>query len=137
MSANIVIGVIALDRAMIWRNGIDPKTQAEHLSAFKDNAEYRDEREERASGRDRSVMDDDFLKELVPYFDGPEHFILISAGTGKSNAGQAFMDYLSDKHPQVAKKLVDLISADVNKLTENELLKLGRERWESHLATGI
>ena len=137
MSSNVVIGVIALDRATIWRNGIDPKTQAEHLSAFKDNAEYRDEREERASGRDRSVMDDDFLKELVPYFEGAEHFILISAGTGKSNAGQAFMDYLSDKHPQVAKKLIDLISADVNKLTDNELLKLGRERWESYLATGI
>ncbi len=88
-------------------------------------------------GRDRSAMDDDFLKELVPYFEGAEHFILISAGTGKSNAGQAFMDYLSDKHPQLAKKLVDLISADVNKLTENELLKLCRERWVSHLETGI
>lgn len=137
MSSNVVIGVIALDRAMIWRNGIDPKTQAEHLSAFKDNAEYRDEREERASGRDRSVMDDDFLKELVPYFEGAEHFILISAGTGKSNAGQAFMDYLADKHPQVAKKLIDLVTADVNGSSENELLKIGRERWESYLATGI
>ncbi len=137
MSANVVIGVIALDRAMIWRNGIDPKTQAEHLSAFKDNAEYRDEREERASGRDRSVMDDDFLKELVPYFEGADHFILISAGTGKSNAGQALMDYLSDKHPHLAKRLVDLVTADVNGSSENELLKIGRERWESYLDSGI
>lgn len=137
MSSNVVIGVIALDRAMIWRSGIEPKTDPETVKAFEDNAEYRKERDREMGGRDRSVMDDDFLKELVPYFDGAEHFILISAGTGKSNAGQPFMDYLSDKHPQLAKQLVDLISADVNKLTENELLKLGRERWESYLATGI
>lgn len=137
MSSNVVIGVIALDRAMIWRNGIDPKTQAEHLSAFKDNAEYRDEREERASGRDRSVMDDDFLNDLVPYFSGAEHIILISAGTGKSNAGEAFVAFLEKKQPDTAKKIIELLSADVNKLTENELLKLGRERWESYLATDI
>lgn len=137
MSSNVVIGVIALDRAMIWRNGIEPKTDPELVKAVKDNSEYRKERDREMGGRDSSVMDDDFLKELVPYFEGAEHFILISAGTGKSNAGQAFMNYLSDKHPQVAKRLVDLTTADVNKLTENELLKLGRERWEANQSSGL
>ena len=137
MSSNIVIGVIALDRAMIWRNGIEPKTDPELVKAVADNAEYRKERDREMGNRDRSVMDDDFLKELVPYFEGAEHFILISAGTGKSNAGEAFMEYLNDKHPAVAKKLVDLVSADVNGSTEHELLKIGRERWESFKETGI
>ena len=130
MSSKVVIGVIALDRAAIWRKGIEPKTEPEHVSAFKDNAEYRDEREERASGRDRSVMDDGFLNDLVTYFSDAEHIILISAGSGKSNAGETFMDYLDKKHPSIAQNLIELLSADVNKLTENELLKMGRERWE-------
>lgn len=137
MSSNVVIGVIALDRAMIWRNGIEPKTDPELVKAVVDNAEYRKERDREMGNRDRSIMDDDFLRELVPYFEGAENFILISAGTGKSNAGEAFMDYLHDKHPGLAKKLVDLVTADVNGSTEHELLKIGRERWESFKETGI
>ena len=137
MNSNVVIGVIALDRAMIWRSGIEPKTDPETVRAFEDNAEYRKERDREMGGRDRSVMDDDFLKELVPYFEGAEHFILISAGTGKSNAGQAFLDFLSDKHPHLVKKLVDLVTADVNGSSENELLKIGRERWEAYKSTGL
>ncbi|CAB4584215.1 unannotated protein [freshwater metagenome] len=137
MTSSIVIGAIALDRAMIWRNGIEPKTDPELVKAVVDNAEYRKERDREMGNRDRSIMDDDFLRELVPYFEGVEHFILISAGTGKSNAGQAFMDYLTDKQPGLAKKLVGLVTADVNGSTEHELLKIGRERWESFKETGI
>ena len=137
MSSTIVIGVIALDRAMIWRNGIEPKTDPELVKAVSDNAEYRKERDREMGNRDRSIMDDDFLRALVPYFEAAESFILISSGTGKSNAGQAFMDFLNDKHPQVAKKLVDLVTADVNGSTEHELLKIGRERWEAYNESGI
>ena len=137
MTSNIVIGAIALDRAMIWRIGIEPKTDPELVKAVADNAEYRKERDREMGNRDRSIMDDDFLRDLVPYFEGAENFILISAGTGKSNAGEAFMYYLNDKHPGLAKKLVDLVTADVNGSTEHELLKIGRERWESFKETGI
>ena len=137
MSSKVVIGVISLDRAMIWRNGIEPKTDPEYLKAFEDNAEYRKERDREMGNRDRSIMDDDFLRELVPYFEGAEHFILISSGTGKSNAGEALKTYLTQKHPQVAKKLVDLVTADVNGSTEAELLKIGRERWENFKDSGI
>ena len=137
MSSKIAIGVIALDRALIWRNGVEPKTEPESVKAFEDNSEYRKEREREMSGRERSTMDDDFLQDLVPYFEGVEKFILISAGTGKSNAGEAFIEFLNKKHPTIVKNLIEIISADVNKLSENELLKLGRERWEKFLSSGI
>ena len=137
MSSKIAIGVIALDRALIWRNGVEPKAEPESVKAFEDNSEYRKEREREMSGRERSAMDDDFLQDLVPYFQGAEKFILISAGTGKSNAGEAFIEFLNKKHPEMIKNLIEIISADVNKLSENELLKLGRERWEKYLSAGI
>jgi hypothetical protein len=129
MSSKVVVGVIALDRALIWRNGLEPKTEPERVKAFEDNAEYRKERDREVGGRDRSTMDDDFCAELVPYFATAETIIFISAGTGKSNAGQSFLDFLNKKHPNVAAKVVEVASADVNKLSENELLALGRERW--------
>ena len=91
----------------------------------------------REGNRDKSELDHDYLNDLVSHLQGAEHLILISSGTGKANAGQAVADHLVNKHADLAKKIIEVITVDVKALTENELLKVGRERWEKYLSSGI
>lgn len=124
-----VVGVISLDRALIWRESLEPKTAPEKVMAAEDNPEYKKEKDRKESGRDRSEMSDDFCEALVPYFAQAERIFLISAGTGKANAGEVFLDFLSKKHKAIADRVLEVAKADVNKLTDNELLEIGRLRF--------
>jgi hypothetical protein len=124
-----VVGVISLDRALIWRESLEPKTAPEKVVASEDNPDYKKEKDRKESGRDRSEMSDEFCESLVPYFAQAEKIFLISAGTGKANAGEVFLDYLSKKHKAVADRVLEVAKADVNKLTDNELLEIGRLRF--------
>jgi hypothetical protein len=129
MSGSSVVGVISLDRALIWRESLEPKTAPEKVMASEDNPDYKKEKDRKESGRDRSEMSDEFCESLVPYFDQAESIFLISAGTGKANAGALFLDYLSKKHKALANRVLEVAKADVNKLTDNELLEIGRLRF--------
>jgi hypothetical protein len=129
MSGSSVVGVISLDRALIWRESLEPKTAPEKVMASEDNPDYKKEKDRKESGRDRSEMSDEFCESLVPYFDQAESIFLISAGTGKANAGALFLDYLSKKHKTLANRVLEVAKADVNKLTDNELLEIGRLRF--------
>lgn len=91
----------------------------------------------REGNRDKSELDHDYLSDLVSHLQGAEHLILISSDTGKANAGQAVADQLVNRHADLAKKIIEVITVDVKALTENELLKVGRERWEKYLSSGI
>ena len=137
MSTKVTVGVISLDKALIWRNGLEPGTHPESVKAFESTSEYRKEHDMREGNRDKSELDHDYLNDLVSHLTGAEHLILISSGTGKANAGQAVADHLATKHADLAKKIIEVITVDVKALTENELLKVGRERWEKYLSTGI
>jgi len=135
--SSCVVSVISLDKALVWRNGLEPGTHPESVKAFESTSEYRKEHDMREGNRDKAELDHDYLNDLVSHLTGAEHLILISSGTGKANAGQAVADHLANKHADLAKKIIEVITVDVKALTENELLKVGRERWEKYLSSGI
>jgi hypothetical protein len=137
MSTDFVIVAIALDRALFWRGDFEPKTPAEKISAPEDNPDYKKERDRKESGRDRTSMHPEFAAEIAKVIGPGSKFVLISAGSGKANAGEVFLEYSREKNPQVADGLIELLSADVNKLTENELLELGRVRIDKYKGSGL
>jgi len=61
---------------------------------------------------------------------------LISSGSGKANAAEVVMSYIEEESSSTADNLIEIIKADVNNLSNDELLKLGRERWEKFQTTG-
>jgi DNA polymerase IIIc chi subunit len=81
-------------------------------------------------------MNSNFLKKLIEQLRDSERFILISSGSGKSNAAEVLMSHLEQENSSVALNLIEIIKADVGNLSDNELLALGRERWEKFQATG-
>jgi ABC-type dipeptide/oligopeptide/nickel transport system ATPase component len=81
-------------------------------------------------------MNSNFLKDLVEQLQDSEKFILISSGSGKANAAEVVMRYIEEESSSIADNLIEIIKADVNNLSNDELLKLGRERWEKFQTTG-
>ncbi len=136
MKSKISLCVVSLDRALIWNDTFEPSTAPKKLEASGNNPDYKKEHDRNESGRDRSSMNSNFLKELAEQVQHSEKYILISSGSGKANAAEVLMSHLEKESPSTANNLIESIKADVSNLSNDELLKLGRERWEKFRTTG-
>lgn len=136
MKSKIALCVVSLDRALIWKDSLEPSSAPKKLDASGTNPDYKKEHDRKESGRDRSTMNSNFLKDLVEQLQDSEKFILISSGSGKANAAEVVMSYIEEESSSTADNLIEIIKADVNNLSNDALLKLGRERWEKFQTTG-
>ena len=136
MKSKIALCVVSLDRALIWKDALEPSSAPKKLDTSGTNPDYKKEHDRNESGRDRSFMNPNFLKNLVEQLQDSEKFILISSGSGKANAAEVVMSYIEEESSSTADNLIEIIKADVNNLSNDELLKLGRERWEKFQTTG-
>ena len=128
MTNTFVFAVIALDHALIWKDGLEPGSQPLRLEAVSDNPQYTKERNGRRGERDRSLMDHVFAEQIVSEFKGAAHIYLLSAGSGKANSAQQLQEYIKDHHHELSEKVLATGSADVNALSDSQLLALGRDR---------
>lgn len=136
MKSKITLCVVSLDRALIWNDTLEPSTAPKKLETSGNNPDYKKEHDRNESGRDRSSMNSNFLKDLAEQVQNSEKFILISSGSGKANAAEVLMSHLEVESPSTANNLIDSIKADVSNLSNDELLKLGRERWDKFKTSG-
>ena len=137
MTNSFVYAVVALDHALVWKDGLEPGSIPIRLDASSDNPEYAKERNARKGDRDRSTMDQAFAEKIVTEMVGASHIYLLSAGTGKSNAAHQLLEFIKNKHPKLVEKVLATGSADVNALSENQLLELGRDRKLLFMRTNL
>lgn len=137
MSNSFVYAVVALDHALVWKDGLEPGSKPIRLEASQNNPQYAKEHHARVGHRDRSTLDYVFAEKIVSEFLGASHIYILSAGSGKSNAAIQLSDFITEKHPQMAEKVLATGSADVNALSENQLLELGRERKLLFMRTNL
>ena len=137
MTHSFIYAVVALDHALIWRDGLEPRSKPIRLDAKTDNLQYVKERNSRNGDRDRSLMDHVFAEKIASELQGGSHIYLLSAGSGKSNSAQQLLEYIKEKHPQMAEKVLATGSADVNSLSDNQLLELGRDRKLLFMRTNL
>lgn len=67
----------------------------------------------------------DYFRTIAEALAPAEKVLLLGHGSGKSNASVAFHTYLKDHAPDVAVKIVASVGADVDDITNNQLLQLG------------
>lgn len=137
MTNSFVYAVIALDHALVWKDGLEPGSKPIRLDATTDSPQYAKERNSRNGDRDRSLMDHSFCEIIVNEFAGASHIYLLSAGSGKSNTAHQLLEFINDKHSQMAEKVLATGSADVNALSDNQLLELGRDRKLLFMRTNL
>lgn len=137
MTHNFIYAVIALDHALIWKEELEPGSKPIRLNAPEENPQFRKQHNAFKGHRDRSTMDPRFAEQIVNELRSASHIYLLSAGSGKSNSAHQLLDYLKEKHPDMAKKVLATGSADVNALSDNQLLELGRDRKTLFTTTQI
>ena len=125
---NFVFAVITLDRALIWKHSLESGTFPEFVEASDDNPQYLKQHNSFSGHRDRSTINPSFAQKLSVEFMDAEHIYLVGAGSGKANSVNQFVDFLKAKHPNIAEKVLGTAIVDVNSLSNNQLLEIGRER---------
>ncbi len=128
MEGKFVYAVISLDHALVWKDSLDPGTKPILIEESEDNPQYRKQHNAKVGDRDRSILDPKFADNLFAEIKDSQYIYLVSAGTGKANSAHQFADYLKGKHPELLKRILGTGTADVNSLSNNQLLELGRDR---------
>jgi hypothetical protein len=137
MTQTFVYAVMSLDHALIWKGQLEPGSSPIRIVAGGDNPQYQKEHDSRKGDRDRSIVDFKFAEKVSLELKDASHIYLLSAGTGKSNTAHQLMDYLKEKHATIAARVIGTGSADVNALSDNQLLELGRDRKQLFTKTEL
>lgn len=128
MTEKFVFAVLAMDHALLWKDGFEPGAKPDRIEASEDNPQYKKQHDAHAGHRDAAEMDAKFAEILAQELENSMHIYIVSAGTGKANSAHQFVDYLKAKHPDMVHKILGTGTADVNSLSTAQLLELGRDR---------
>ena len=82
---------------------------------------------------DEKVFFESITKAIRP----ASEVLVMGHGNGKSNSAHNFVNFLKDKHKDVASKIVAELDLDIDRLSENEVLAQARKWFESHHRTGL
>lgn len=127
MNKKFVVVAISRDEARVWNAGIDPESPSLEFHRPHENAEYRKTREMRDGGRFEDRVDPEYFESIVHAVAGAEQILLVGHGKGKSSWMLLLVQYLERKHPALAAKVVDAVDADLENLTDGQVLALARE----------
>jgi hypothetical protein len=85
-------------------------------------------------GHDAEKFGKEFLEEISRALVDTQEFLLITHGSGKSNALGAFTEYVNSHHPDLAKKMAGHIEADLTNVTDPQILALARDWSQAHIS---
>lgn len=77
---------------------------------------------------ERVPEDVDFYERIAAALTSAQTILLIGHATGKSSAVAHLLDHLRKRHSDIARRVLDSISADLSHMTDGEILALARSR---------
>ena len=131
-SGPFVLAVVTQQETRMWFSGMD--SGAEHTSVKERNPFDRHNHVRMAQhngGHDIDEYMPDYLESISEALKSAGEVLLITHGKGKGSAVPALTDYLKTKHPLLAEKVSDVLDVDITRMTEPQLLALGREWWDT------
>jgi hypothetical protein len=73
------------------------------------------------------LPENDYYESLIDEIAKSGRVVILSHGTGTSNAGEQLMDMLDKKHSDLVAKIVAVKDCDLEAMSDSELIKLGAE----------
>ncbi|MBW4030807.1 MAG: hypothetical protein HIU57_09100 [Acidobacteria bacterium] len=83
---------------------------------------------EREAEHDTNVFFESVTRAVAP----STHILLVGHGRGKANAMLRLIQYWERKHPEVAHKVVGAVDSNLEALSDNEVLALAHEWYETN-----
>ena len=135
-----VLIVITEDEARIWATGLAKGTHPERIYAPDEKGVHHHVRQaQHSGGHGQDPADKGFFDELAAHLLPASEILLIGHGSGKANAMLRFTQYMERHNPAVAKKVIGAVDADLNALTEDQILSKARDwfDWYHHEGAAI
>ena len=135
-----VLVVITEDEVRIWAAGLAKGTHPERIYAPDEKGIHHHVRQaQHSGGHGKDHADKGFFDELAAHLLPASEILLIGHGSGKANAMLRFTQYMERHNPAVAKKVIGAVDADLNALTEDQILSKARDwfDWYHHEGAAI
>ena len=131
------LSVVAItqDECCVWNDGLAPNATPLriHPKVFAGKKTFLNVRKgKNHRGHDVDKFGKEYLESISLALDDAKRFLVITHGSGKSNAYAAFEEHLNSHHVSLVHGLVGHIEADLSNLTDPQILALARDWYESH-----
>jgi hypothetical protein len=138
ISNKFIVITLTQEEAKIWSTGLEKTSKPEKISAVDHNTHQHKLRQERRhKGPGLDPVTKEFFESVSTACKTAAEIVLLGHGSGKADMAHNFQSYLKEKHPDIAKKIVGTIEADVAHMTEPQVLAQARTWFDNHRKTGL
>jgi hypothetical protein len=138
ISNKFIVITLTQEEAKIWSTGLEKTSKPEKISAVDHNTHQHKLRQERRhKGPGLDPVTKEFFESVSTACKTAAEILLLGHGSGKADMAHNFQSYLKEKHPDIAKKIVGTIEADVAHMTEPQVLAQARAWFDNHRKTGL
>lgn len=141
LSKRLVAVAITQTYAKLWLTGLDPDAQSRKIVTAEPHARHHSGRVGLATiadqGHDPEYPSAVFYEEIAQAIAKAPQILLLGHGKGKANTMAKFVQYLEEKHPQLASKVVGSVNINLQAMTDPEILAKSREWFVQYIETGI
>jgi len=126
-----VVVAITADDARIWSTGLEKGTHPERIYAPDEKGAHHHIRQaQHKGGHGSDPAEHGYFDVLARELAQASEILLIGHGVGKANAMLRFTQYMERHNPDVAKKVIGAVDADLNALSENQILAKARDWFD-------
>lgn len=128
---SFVVVALTQDDARIWATGLEKGTHPTTIYAPADKGLHHHVKQmQHHGGHGGDPVEQGFFDVLGRALSDASEILLLGHGVGKANAMLRFTQYMERHNPAVAKKVIGAIDADLNALTENQILAKARDWFD-------
>ena len=128
MPNKFVFVVMDNHQAKIWNQGVEAGSPHITVKSGAPVQEHDARAGEPASGEAIGT----YLAEISNHLTGASAILLMSPGKGKASGAIHLRDFLTKKHPNLAKSIYEIESVDLTHTSDNELLAHARTEWSKY-----
>jgi hypothetical protein len=131
-SNNLMVIAITQDDALIWGDGIGNEDLPVHLRPPVEVDHRHVRTGQNHHGHDTEHRFPEYFESIADRMRKEAVVLVIGHGHGKAAKANQFLNYLERKHPNLRKRVVDLITLDLPALTESEIKSHARQWFEKN-----
>lgn len=123
---------ISRDEAIIWNEGLDSLNPPIRVSAPAEMKHRYMRPAQFHHGHDTDHLPPAYFEEIASHIKDAKSIVIMSHGKGKGNYGMHLLDFLKEKHPQLAGRVIDLVNVNLPALSIHELEAHARGWFEKN-----
>lgn len=133
-----VLVVLTNDEARIWGDGLNKGSMPTRVEAPPIKSSMSHQRMTvHQSGHAEDPITWGYFDKLAEHLKSEGSILLMGHGHASANAAERFEKFANENFKEISQKIVGNINVNLNAITENEMLAIGREWFENYQRTGL